>query len=525
MESGKRKSENRKKAAIFVFFCCFAMFAAVGSFYSPTSDDFYFMTFKYASFSTIFHNALYYGNGRLLGNLGAILICNSVFLNAIAKGVVLSGIAVLLPLLLNVQTGFGYILSALLFAGISPSVFAQVYSWTSGFQNYAPPIFLLIICLLLIKYNPKNKVLSAVSYFGVAVFGFCSQLYVEHNTVINIIIAAVTVFLCFFVSKKDRAKSVVWFVFTACGAAVMFMIPKLFKDTTTFMEDDYRKVEIINADSFVNNFVNNLWYGLNLTAGSIILLLTLGVLSCLLLRRAKKESKRPKFISFVIAVDVILSAMLLMYSFFFSSSESLLECSVRDGIKFLPSIGILFIFIFALFLLKNSSLKWCSLICVGLGFVSVSPFAVVSPFGSRGVFFFMFFLIVAALLAYSEASKSVDERTIKIAEKCGAAAVLACVFCISVVSFDIYTYSKIRDSYIAQKMSEKAQTIELFEIPSEYFLNSKWEFRRYNYYNEIDDIKFEFVNWDTWKENRKKEGLDYNKWENLLGVDDLNLRR
>ena len=197
MESVKRKSENRKKSAIFVFFCCFAMFAAVGSFYSPTSDDFYFMTFKYASFSTIFHNALYYGNGRLLGNLGAILICNSVFLNVIAKGVVLSGIAVLLPLLLNVQTGFGYILSALLFAGISPSVFAQVYSWTSGFQNYAPPVFLLIICLLLIKYNPKNKVLSAVSYFGVAVFGFCSQLYVEHNTVINIIIAAVTVLLCF----------------------------------------------------------------------------------------------------------------------------------------------------------------------------------------------------------------------------------------------------------------------------------------------------------------------------------------
>ena len=137
----------------------------------------------------------------------------------------------------------------------------------------------------------------------------------------------------------------------------------------------------------------------------------------------------------------------------------------------------------------------------------------------------MFFLIAAALLAYSEASKSVDERTIKIAEKCGAAAVLACVLCVSMVSFDIYTYSKIRDSYIAQKMSEKAQTIELFEIPSEYFLNSKWEFRYYNYYNEIDDIKFEFVNWDTWKENRKKEGLDYNKWENLLGVDDLNLRR
>ena len=465
---------------IFVFLG----FALSYMFTYPQYDVLIFTRDYDGNFLNILSEAIHYGNGRLLGNLGAILICNSVFLNVIAKGVVLSGIAVLLPLLLNVQTGFGYILSALLFAGISPSVFAQVYSWTSGFQNYAPPIFLLIICLLLIKYNPKNKVLSAVSYFGVAVFGFCSQLYVEHNTVINIIIAAVTVLLCFRFSKRGRAKSVVWLVSLLGGTAVMFMIPKLFKDTTTFMEDDYRKVEIINADSFVNNFVNNLWYGLNLTAGSLILLLTLGVLSCLLLRRAKKESKRPKFISFVISVDAILSAMLLMYSFFFSSSESLLECSVRDGIKFLPAIGILFIFIFALFLLKNSSLKWCSLICVGLGFVSVSPFAVVSPFGSRGVFFFMFFLIVAALLAYSEASKSVDERTIKIAEKCGAAAVLACVFCISVVSFDIYTYSKIRDSYIAQKMSEKAQTIELFEIPSEYFLNSKWEFRYYNYYNE-----------------------------------------
>ena len=79
MESVKRKSENRKKSAIFVFFCCFVMFAVVAYFAPPVSDDLYFMTFKDASFSTIFHNALYYGNGRLLGNLGAILICNSVF--------------------------------------------------------------------------------------------------------------------------------------------------------------------------------------------------------------------------------------------------------------------------------------------------------------------------------------------------------------------------------------------------------------------------------------------------------------
>ena len=525
MESIKRKSDNRKKAAIFVFFCCFVMFAAVGAFYSPASDDFYFMTFKDASFSTIFHNALYYGNGRLLGNLGAILICNSVFLNVIAKGIVLSGIAVLLPLLLNVQTGFGYILSALLFAGVSPSVFAQVYSWTSGFQNYVPPIFLLIVCLLLIKYYPKNKVLSAVSYFGVAVLGFCSQLYVEHNTVINIIIAAVTVFLCFFVSKKGRAKSVVWFVFTACGAAVMFMIPKLFKDSTTFMKDDYRKVEIVNADSFVNNCVNNLWYGLNLTAGNIVLLLTLGVISFLLLRRVKEESKRPKFISFVITVDVILSVMFLIYSFFFSASESLLEYSVWGGIEFIPAIGILFIFIFALCLLKKSSLKWCSLICVVLGFVSVAPFAVVSPFGSRGVFFFMFFLIVAALLAYSEASKSVDERTIKIAEKCGAAAVLACILCVSMVSFDNYKYCKVREAYIEKKVNEKAQTIEVFKIPSEYSYSIDWGYWYCHSYNEYGDINFEFINWDIWKENRKKEGLDYSKWENLLGVDALNLRR
>ena len=107
-------------------------------------DDFGFRNESFQSASQALQYVLRFGNGRFLGNSGIVFLVNHLFLADLIRAAVLAGIAILLPFVLSLHRMSVRLLSMFLLLTLAPGIFGQVYSWLSGFQNYVPPLLLLL---------------------------------------------------------------------------------------------------------------------------------------------------------------------------------------------------------------------------------------------------------------------------------------------------------------------------------------------------------------------------------------------
>lgn len=193
-----------------------------------SADDLEFSRYDF-SFSEKLQFALHYGNGRILGNLFALILIHGGILDALLRAFVFTSVIFLLPRVLELRSRIVYIFSFLLICGMNPRIFAQVYSWMCAFINYVPPI---ILTLLILRIYQRARSFTTVRYYlavaAVFLMGTASQLFVEHSTLFQIILAVLTVVHAWFLKKGDRWISVSWFIATLLGACVMFAIPKLF---------------------------------------------------------------------------------------------------------------------------------------------------------------------------------------------------------------------------------------------------------------------------------------------------------
>ena len=146
MEDSGEKSSRYSKYTLFTF----TVFSGICYFILhrlPLAvDDF---GFQQISAEEAIQYLLGYGNGRLLGNSGIIFLTHHLFVADVLRAMTLSGIAILLPAVLQLKNRVLPWLSMLLILTISPGVFGQTYSWMSGFQNYVPPVFLFLCGLWL----------------------------------------------------------------------------------------------------------------------------------------------------------------------------------------------------------------------------------------------------------------------------------------------------------------------------------------------------------------------------------------
>ena len=168
-------------------------------------DDFGFQQIAFNSFSDVLRYVLDYGNGRLLGNSGIIFLTHHLFIADVLRAVMLSGIAILLPSVLQVKNRILPWLSLLLILTISPGVFGQTYSWLSGFQNYVPPVFLFLCGLWLVERAGSCVSGTAKIFLSILCFA-CSismQLYIEHSACINLCLSALVLWR---VWKKEKFK-------------------------------------------------------------------------------------------------------------------------------------------------------------------------------------------------------------------------------------------------------------------------------------------------------------------------------
>ena len=135
---------------------CFVFYFLIMLCAPYTYDDYEFARVPYNSFRELISFCLTYGNGRLLGNIFGIVLNQHPILGAAVKSLLMSGTVILLPAVCGLRSKHAYLLSFLLVTAIDPALFAQIYTWTSGFGNYAPPVFLTLVILLLIQRYPED---------------------------------------------------------------------------------------------------------------------------------------------------------------------------------------------------------------------------------------------------------------------------------------------------------------------------------------------------------------------------------
>ena len=104
-------------------------------------DDYYFKSLRLNSFSECVQYILHYGNGRLLGNLLVLYALKNPIILSVMKTLMFLSIGFFMSKIINnIVAGKNESIVFLLLITMPPKIFAQVYSWTSGFCNYVPPV-------------------------------------------------------------------------------------------------------------------------------------------------------------------------------------------------------------------------------------------------------------------------------------------------------------------------------------------------------------------------------------------------
>lgn len=113
-----KKSEEKGRYQKIILFSALLLILIYLMWCAPLcSDDYEFLGLKLKGFKTIMHYALYYGNGRLLGNFGVIYLVKYKILRVIIRALAIASICILLPDILGCRDIKSYLLSSILMGG------------------------------------------------------------------------------------------------------------------------------------------------------------------------------------------------------------------------------------------------------------------------------------------------------------------------------------------------------------------------------------------------------------------------
>ncbi len=219
---------TKNKKRLFAFYAVFFVLFAVIMYLSPhTVDDAYYDYLNITNPYKILHFAAGYGNGRVLGNLLAVVLCKSQILAAVVRSAVVGALVYFIVKLTNGEKEHTEVVTAsvmLLMLGVGGLFFSEVFAWISGFSNYIPPMLLTLVCLCLIKERDSKttsffaKILTVTELL---VFASAAQLFTENNTLNSALLAVLVFAYCLI---KDRSKllySVAYLIGSGIGALVM----------------------------------------------------------------------------------------------------------------------------------------------------------------------------------------------------------------------------------------------------------------------------------------------------------------
>lgn len=473
-----------------LFFCC------IMSCVPLVSDDIEYASLEHSGLADQVSYVLHYGNGRFLGNLGAVCLVKMPALSVFVKAILLSGVIFLVPALLDIRDFTGYALSFLLFISIRQTLFGQVYSWTSGFHNYIPPVFLTLLILFLIKSydrldSPAKKALLLPVIF---LLGVAGQLYIEHCALMNGILSGCL--LCMRRRKgRCAAPAAVWFCAALIGLLLLFAIPIVFY-TEGNRSEGYRSVNLSGLFSFLKTAVITFAkVGCTFPPLSVIIVSALTAATTYFTR----TSRRVKWNTLIyyacgcVVLFFVLNEILLDNAW--NIRHQTIGKLITACMAFLP----LLLWPAVLIPLDHKPTRNRICFLISAGICSLLPFLIISPAPSR-VLFFAYVCTVGCILTFYQylcgrIGTSLVEWIQRAVPLTAAVMSLFLLFTFRNISW----ISGLRETHIRQEMEKGKTEIIIFEDPYAYVhFSGVGCYNRCFYYEEPYDITFIGIDFDTW---------------------------
>lgn len=460
-----------------------------------SSDDIAFMTLSFDTPAGYLDYALRYGNGRLLGNLCAMVLCHSKILAVVVKAGVLASCVMLLPRLLDCTDRAGYALSFVLFTLMEPAVFGEVYVWTSGFSNYMPPIWLTLVILHVLKADTCPPWADILRCLLVLLLGTCSQLFIEHSSGVNLLLSLAFAAHAWRGKKGSRWAGLCWVLGTLAGLGLMLLIPRMFYTAGNAVES-YRSLNLGSVRTLVYSVAKNAiqlfgghWFGACLLAACA------GSLACLWqTRRSWSEKALHRLTGLTAGALGYLLLSMALATITYRGKSAVLEHGIECLAVAIPVVT----WAVAAWKLPDP-LRGRVLGCLAFAAVSLAPLLVVTPIPTRVIYQSYVFVLMGAMLSCHPILAGLTGKWKAAAGKVLAGAMVCMVVIIGSVFSSVRFMVTLRENHVRQCIARGETTISIFQLPYTY---TSWDhlWSQSRYWAQLTDaeLTFETDGFDNW---------------------------
>lgn len=449
-----------------------------------SGDDFYNLKTP-LSFEANWEKWIHY-NGRVLGNL---MYCYTRR-NAFGRGS-LRAISFLMMVLFSKklihadQNRTFFVIMLLLFP--ASQIFSQVYTWMTGWYYYIMPIVIMLCAVYIIvacqSYNVCLMILFSVL---LGIMGIAQQLFVEHNTLMNMVLSIIL--LVFY--AKDKEKRILATIY--CAASVLGMLI-MFGIMIFLCHNDYYGVTSLQG--IFKTVLQNYRLIAEGMIGNSILWCVLSYMCCVMLDQNQQiVQKYKKIIRFPLLV-------LPAYSI---GEQLLLDEWSMPNFYIKPIIAMLLFLTYGMSVtlilwktvkLRDTRRKIRIYLPFALGIGALLPLLFVSPIPARTYFLSYYFWAIGSI-ELSKELNVLQSEYMKAGVKIGlCTALLMLIICVK----DMNYADEIRSDYICRQLEENEEEIVIPYLPHSRLIYSDGIFIGKAYFkNEKDDTRFVFISWEEW---------------------------
>lgn len=400
----KNISEHKNLKNGYIYISELFLFFLAALFFIPTMDDIHFSYgLKYGSCSELLHNAFYYGNGRILGNLFGMFFANHRLLSAVFKTTVLALLTECVHRFFECKENIRSFIF-LAFVITSPYLFGDTIAWNSAFCNYIPPILFTFTSLLLLK-NYKTEVKKSnkiLNYIVGAVISFGSQLFIEHIALVNAFLF--TIITIYYIKNENKKYyfSIFMLLFFVAGLFTTAFLPKLLPHENLLVKGYQESISsVLNLDKLIKLIIGTF----SLAAKEISLDIPVFSFISVCIILALKKSAINKKLKNLLTVSQILYPILVLLSIIFSEQREMdakIEFWVNGCRVSICVIYILSIFISSMILIKDKKNKLYTILILFSAFISLPPAALSGTAYYRTTYFMHFSFILIGIILYKE---------------------------------------------------------------------------------------------------------------------------
>lgn len=489
-------NERNQKLFSFVFILEILLFFLLSFFFVPQSDDMSFRYIQeYSSLGEFMHRVFYYGNGRILGNLFELFFSRHTQIFYFIESILVALFAVSVEKVTGLKNSRIIVMAAIMLQNVI--LFRDSISWMAGFINYYFPIILFILTLLIIKKldGKLNKLHQIFFLFVLIVFGFCEQLFAEHNTVINLLITLCMVLVAFKSKKRGATAPLLLLVSNIAGAAVEFLYGFFIDQEQTYV-----------AQSFPQGYRSTLFsqpsikdaifiVGKNMKTPPLVISASIFIFAALfsvMFYIIKRTADNPKTKRNLIICCVMYSLLAVLSTYILIKYCNDFPLENKKALALLVVFFFLFVLTFLemgilvyKIVLKQASNDYKIKICssVFFGILSVCPFFVVFPCGYRCCVFLYFFFTLALIYIIKFAQEKYGLNTNII---CAVSAIFTCAVLL------IYTLIFAREKKIFNLQKE-------YYMESVYLPNSNDYFILPELWDKVSGFEHEYIPLDEFE--------------------------